>query len=43
MEGGVGVDELTIDESGLYPSGFDEVAAEIHNAWAQIGSHRETD
>ncbi len=43
VEGGVGVDELTIDESGLYPSGFDEVAAEIHNAWAQIGSHRETD
>ena len=33
------VSEVTLDEdSGLYPSGFDEVATTLHNDWAEIGS-----
>lgn len=32
------VKEIRIDESGLYPSGFDEVAAALHNDWADISS-----
>ena len=32
------VEEIRLDDSGLYPSGFDEVAAELHNEWADIAS-----
>lgn len=32
------VEEIRLDDSGLYPSGFDEVAAELHNDWAEISS-----
>ena len=32
------VKEIRLDESGLYPSGFDEVAAALHNDWAEISS-----
>lgn len=33
---GVVVKELHLDEAGLYPSGFDDVAVALHNRWAQI-------
>lgn len=36
--GGSKVTEIGLDESGLYPSGFDEVAAALHNNWAEISS-----
>ena len=32
------VKEIRLDESGLYPSGFDEVATALHNDWADISS-----
>ena len=32
------VEEIRLDDSGLYPSGFDEVAAALHNDWAEISS-----
>ena len=32
------ITEIQIDESGLYPSGFDEVAIALHNDWATISS-----
>ena len=32
------VTEIRLDDSGLYPSGFDEVAAALHNDWAEISS-----
>lgn len=32
------VKEIRLDESGLYPSGFDAVAAALHNDWADISS-----
>ena len=32
------VSEIPIDESGLYPSGYDEVASVLHNEWADISS-----
>ena len=32
------VEEIRLDNSGLYPSGFDEVAAALHNDWAEISS-----
>ena len=32
------VKEIRLDESGLYPSGFDEVAMALHNEWADISS-----
>ena len=35
---GVMVEELKIDDTGLYPSGFDQVAVELHNRWASIVS-----
>ncbi len=35
---GVVVEELEIDNSGLYPSGFDRVAIEQHNRWAEVVS-----
>ena len=36
--GGSTVEEIGLDESGLYPSGFEEVAAALHNKWAAISS-----
>jgi len=35
---GVIVEELKIDNSGLYPSGFDRVAVDQHNRWAEVVS-----
>lgn len=32
------VSEIGLDDSGLYPSGFDDVAAALHNEWADIAS-----
>ncbi len=32
------VKEICLDNSGLYPSGFDEVAIALHNDWAKISS-----
>ena len=32
------VSEIRLDESGLYPSGFEGVAAALHNDWADISS-----
>jgi hypothetical protein len=32
------VSEIRLDESGLYPTGFEEVAAALHNDWADISS-----
>ncbi len=32
------VKEIRLDDSGLYPTGFDEVAAALHNDWADISS-----
>ena len=32
------VEEIRLDDSGLYRSGFDEVAAALHNDWAEISS-----
>ena len=32
------VREIGLDESGLYPSGFDDVAVALHNDWAAISS-----
>ena len=35
------VKEIRLDESGLYPSDFDAVAAALHNDWANISSRIE--
>ena len=32
------VTEIHLDDSGLYPSGFDGVATALHNEWAEISS-----
>ncbi len=32
------VKEIPLDDSGLFPSGFDEVAVALHNNWAEISS-----
>ena len=37
------VKEIHLDESGLYPSGFDDVAAALHNDWAEISSRIDKD
>ena len=37
------VTEIRLDDSGLYPSEFDEVAAALHNDWAGISSRMEND
>ena len=37
LEGSV-VTEIHLDDSGLYPSGFDDVATALHNEWADISS-----
>ena len=42
-ESGVMVEELRIDDAGLYPTGFDKVAVALHNRWAEIDSQRGTD
>ena len=39
--GGVAVKELHVDDTGLFPSGFDEVAVALHNRWASIASRLE--
>ena len=39
--GGSTVKEITLDaETGLYPSGFDAIAAALHNDWANIAAPR---
>ncbi len=35
------VKEIHLDDSGLYPSGFSEVASALHNEWADISSQIE--
>ena len=35
---GVFVEEMEIDDEGLYPSGFDETAVRLHNRWAELDS-----
>ncbi len=40
-EDGVTVREITIDDSGMYPSGVDDVSAKVHNQWAEIESKAE--
>ena len=37
LEGSV-VTEVHLDDSGLYPAGFDGVATALHNEWAEISS-----
>ncbi len=37
------VREIPLDDSGLYPSGYDEVASTLHNEWADIAGHIEAD
>ena len=32
------VKEIRLDDSGLYPSGFNEVATALHNDWADVSS-----
>ena len=32
------VSEIRLDDSGLYPAGFDDVAVALHNDWADISS-----
>lgn len=40
-DGGAEVSEIGLDESGIYPTGFHEVAAALHNDWAEITSQLE--
>lgn len=35
------VEELEMDDAGLYPSGFDHVAVDQHNRWAEIANRIE--
>ena len=35
---GVIVEEIKIDDEGMYPSGFDKVAVGLHNRWAECES-----
>ena len=37
------VREIALDDSGLYQSGFNDVAAVLHNNWAEISSRIEKD
>ena len=32
------VEEVCLDDSGVFPSGFDDVAAALHNDWADLAS-----
>ena len=34
--------EISLDQSGLYPSGFDEVATALHNDWVSIANRKES-
>ncbi len=36
------IKEIRLGDSGLYPSGYDEVASALHNEWADISSRMET-
>lgn len=38
---GIVVKELSTDDTGLYPSGFDHVAVDQHNRWADVASRIE--
>ena len=38
---GAEVREIKLDDSGLYPTGFQEVATALHNDWAEITSRLE--
>lgn len=38
---GVVIEELNTDDTGLYPSGFDHVAVDQHNRWANVASRIE--
>ncbi len=38
---GAVVKKIDLEETGLYPSGFDEVSSELHNEWCNIFSHLE--
>ena len=33
---GTKVKQILLDDSGLYPSGYDEIAIDLHNDWAKI-------
>lgn len=35
------ISEIKLDDSGLFPSGFDEVAIQLHNNWADISERLE--
>ena len=35
------VKEIRLDDAGMYPSGYDEVASALHNEWAEITSRIE--
>ena len=35
------VSEIRLEETGLYPAGFDDVATALHNDWAEISSRSE--
>ena len=35
------ITEIRLDDSGLYPAGYDEVARALHNEWADISSRVE--
>ncbi len=41
--GGSTVTDIDIDDSGLYPTGFNDVAVALHNDWAEISSRIEND
>lgn len=38
---GAVVREIQVDDSGLYPSGYDQIAIELHNSWAEIRRQEE--
>ena len=40
---GVAVEEIEIDDEGMYPSGFDQVAVDLHNRWAELEDHPYSD
>lgn len=37
------IEQIPLDDSGLFPSGFDEVAIALHNDWAEISSYLDSD
>ena len=40
---GVAVEGIEIDDEGMYPSGFDQVAVRLHNRWAELEDHPYSD